>query len=223
MSVTDLWGFPQTFMAFSPSPPLIYTEYITSRFGNGNLESYAVFSLDDDLGDTVTMSMFIRTRQSSGLLLIMANSTNQYFRLWLEEGRIKVQVNNFETFVGRESVSDGHFHLVTVKLEGKDALLFQSAQSQGSMTIRNIQAHAGDLVFVGGLADSGASASFGGYFKGCVQDLRINSKRLQFYPIASPVDSYNLEQLTNVAQGCISDNACGVSFIRSAMMILLNE
>ena len=170
----------------------------------------------------MTVSMFIRTRQSGGLLLIMANSTSQYLRLWLEGGRIKVQINNFETLVGRGAVSDGHFHLVTVKLEAKEAVLFQSAQSQGSMRIRPIQAHPGDVVFVGGLPDARASASFGGYFKGCLQDLRINSKRLQFFPIASPVESYSLEQLANVAQGCSSDNACAVSLI-SAVMIRVGQ
>lgn len=156
--------------------------------------------------------MFVRTRQSSGLLLVLANSTSQYVRLWLEEGRVKVQVNTFETFIGRGVVNDGHFHLVSVKLEAMEAILFQSAQSQGSMHIRPIQAHPRDLVFVGGLPDLRASASFGGYFKGCVQDLRINSKRLQFYPIATPVESYSLEKLINVAQGCSSDNACAVSY-----------
>uniref|UniRef100_A0A8P4KPT1 Crumbs homolog 1 n=1 Tax=Dicentrarchus labrax TaxID=13489 RepID=A0A8P4KPT1_DICLA len=186
-------------------------DYITARFGNKDLESYASFSLDDDPGDPVTISMFIRTRQSSGLLLILANSTSQYLRMWLEEGWVKVQVNNFETLAGRSEVSDGHFHLVTLKLEAMEAILFQSAQNQGSMHIRPIQAHPGDQVFVGGLPDSRATASFGGYFKGCVQDLRINSKRLQFYPITTLVESYSLEQLINVAQGCSSDNACAVN------------
>uniref|UniRef100_UPI003AAEB396 protein crumbs homolog 1-like n=1 Tax=Centroberyx gerrardi TaxID=166262 RepID=UPI003AAEB396 len=186
-------------------------EYITARFGNKDLESYAVFSLDDHPGDTVAVSMFIRTRQSGGLLLVLANSTSQYLRLWLEEGRVKVQVNNFETLVGRDLVSDGHFHLVTVKLEGEVAVLFQSAQSQGSIPIRRVQAHRGDLVYVGGLPDPRPSASLGGYFKGCVQDLRINSRRLQFFPIATSVGSYNLEQLINIAQGCSSDNACTIN------------
>ncbi|AWP04407.1 putative protein crumbs -like 1-like [Scophthalmus maximus] len=186
-------------------------EYMTARFGNKDLESYARFSLDDVPGDTVTISMFIRSRQSSGLLLILANSTSQYLRLWLEEGRVKVQVNNFETLVGRRAVSDGHFHLVTVKLKGMAANLLQSAQDQGSMPIRHIHANSGDVVFIGGLPDSRASASFGGYFKGCVQDLMINSKRLQFYPIEASVESYNLGELHNVAQGCSSDNACAVN------------
>ncbi|KAM3865556.1 protein crumbs homolog 1-like [Diretmus argenteus] len=186
-------------------------EYITARFGNNNSESFAVFSLDNHPGDTVAVSMFIRTRQSSGLLLILANSTSQYLCLWLEEGRVKVQVNNFETLVGRGLVSDGHFHLVTVKLESEVAILFQSAQSQGSIPIRHVQARPGDRVYVGGLPHQRASAAFGGYFKGCVQDLRINSKRLQFYPIATSVGSYSLKHLMNVSEGCSSDNACTVN------------
>ncbi|KAM9845205.1 protein crumbs homolog 1-like [Aulostomus maculatus] len=185
-------------------------EYITARFGSNEQESYAIFSLDDDSDDSVTISMFIRTRQPSGLLLILANSTSQYLRLWLEQGKVKVQVNNFETLLGQGVVSDGHFHLVTVKLERSEVILIQSAQNQGSLPIRHIQTHPGDLVFVGGLPDPRASASFGGYFKGCVQDLRINSKRLQFYPITTSVESYDLDQLNGVTQGCSSDDACAV-------------
>ncbi|XP_034038817.1 protein crumbs homolog 1-like [Thalassophryne amazonica] len=186
-------------------------EYITARFGSKDSESYAIFSLDDYPGDILTVSTFIRTRQSSGLLLIMANSTSQYLRLWLEQGRVRVQVNNFETLVGRGVVNDGHFHLVTVKLEDKVATLFQSSQNQGSMPVRHVQAHPGDFVFVGGLPNQRASSSFGGYFKGCIQDLRINNNRLQLYPLLTLVKSYKLEQRVNVAQGCSSDNACVVN------------
>lgn len=170
-----------------------------------------MFSLDDDPGDAATVSMFIRTRQPGGLLLILANSTSQYLRLWLEEGRVKVQVNTFETFVGRGLVSDGHFHLVSLSLDATEAVLFQAAQNQGSLQIRPIQAQRGDRVFVGGLPDSRATAMFGGYFKGCFQDLRINSKRLQFFPIAAPVESHRLEKLSSVARGCSGDDACAVS------------
>ncbi|XP_019733263.1 protein crumbs homolog 1-like, partial [Hippocampus comes] len=186
-------------------------EYITARFGSKDLESYAVFSIDDDPGETLTVSLFVRTRQPRGLLLILANSTSQYLRLWLDQGRVKIQVNNFETLLGQSVISDGHFHLVTVKLDGPEVTLTQSAQVQSSRPIRHIWAHHGDRVFVGGLADPRASATFGGYFKGCVQDLRVNNKRLQFYPIPSFVESYKLEQLLTVSPGCSSDNACAVN------------
>uniref|UniRef100_H3CQU2 Crumbs cell polarity complex component 1 n=1 Tax=Tetraodon nigroviridis TaxID=99883 RepID=H3CQU2_TETNG len=183
-------------------------EYVTARFGNNGEESYAVFSLDDDPGPTATVSMFIRTRRPSGLLLVLANSTSQYLRLWLEDGRVKVQVNTFETFWGRGRVDDGHVHLLSLRLEATECFLFLSAQSQGSLRIRPIRAQTGDQVLVGGLPDARASAMFGGYFKGCVQDLRIDSKRLQFFPLAPPVESYRLEKLAGVAQGCSGDDAC---------------
>uniref|UniRef100_A0A673AIV2 Crumbs cell polarity complex component 1 n=1 Tax=Sphaeramia orbicularis TaxID=375764 RepID=A0A673AIV2_9TELE len=186
-------------------------EYVTARFGNKDLQSYAVFSLDGSPGDAVTVSMFIRTRQPRGLLLVLANSTSQYLRLWMEDGRVKVQVHNFETLVGRTVVNDGHFHLVTVKLDASMAFLFQSTQIQATMHVRNIQAHQGDQVFVGGLPDPRASASFGGYFKGCVQDLRVNTRRLQFYPITTSVESNQLRELVHVERGCSSDNACAVN------------
>lgn len=188
------------------------TEYNAARFGNEDVASYAVFSLDDPPGSgTIAISMFVRTRRSNGLLLVLANSTSQYLHLWLDDGRVKFQVNNLESLSGRVVVSDGHFHLVTVRLEGDFVTLFQSAHSQGTIPIRPVVAQPGDLVYVGGLADQRASASFGGYLKGCVQDLRINSKRLQFFPIATPVASYGLVELVNVTKGCTSDNACSVS------------
>ncbi|XP_068196063.1 protein crumbs homolog 1-like [Antennarius striatus] len=188
-------------------------ESITARFGGEQLQSYAVFSLDGAPGDgnALTVSMFVRTRQPGGLLLVLTNSTSQFVRLWLEGGRVKVQVNNFETLVGHAGVSDGHFHLVTVKLEAAEVTLFQSTQRQGSLPIRRVQVHHGDLVFVGGLPDPRASASFGGYFKGCVQDLRINSRRLQFYPTPTPVESHPLQRLVGVTPGCGSDDACAVN------------
>lgn len=74
-----------------------------------------------------------------------------------------------------------------------------------------MQANSGDSVFVGGLTNQRASAYFGGYFKGCVQDLRINNKRLQFYPLTALVESHSLQQLNNVEEGCSSDNACAVN------------
>lgn len=200
-------------MIFTAGPPsaLLPAEYIIARFGDKDLPSYASFSLDDRPGSGVALSMFVRTRQSAGLLLAVANSTSWYLHVWLDQGRVKVQVNGLHAITGRAAVNDGHFQLVTVKLDATEASLLYSTQSQGSARVPPIQANPGDLVFVGGLPDPMASSYFGGYFKGCIQDLRLNSKRLQFYPIATAVGSYSLERLANVTRGCSGDNACTVS------------
>ncbi|XP_056600561.1 protein crumbs homolog 1-like isoform X2 [Triplophysa dalaica] len=183
-------------------------EYVTARFGNEDLESYTTFTVEDNPGVGFTLSMFVRTRRPQGLLLVLSNSTSQYLRVWLEAGKVKVQINNFESLVGRETVNDGHFHFITVLVEPEFLTLFLSAKSQGRVPSRSVLIQAGDAVHVGGLPGRSASLTFGGYFKGCVQDLRLNTRRLQFYPISVPVSSYRLENLVNVTPSCTGDDSC---------------
>ncbi|XP_066538185.1 protein crumbs homolog 1-like [Hoplias malabaricus] len=188
-------------------------EHTTARFGSEDSESYAVFSVDDDeadadAGDSFTVSMFVRTRRLWGLLLVLSNSTSQYLRLWVEEGKIKAQINNYESLMGRDSINDGDFHLVSVSVEPGKLSLSQSTRPQGTVGIRKVMVQSGDKVHVGGLPEKKASLAFGGYFKGCIQDLRLGSRRLQFFRLSSRTRSYPLERLEKVTRGCTGDNSC---------------
>lgn len=202
----------------------VFSEHVAARFGSEDLESYAVFTVEDNPGDSNSVSMFVRTRRSQGLLLVLSNTTSQYLRVWLEDGKVKVQINNFESLLGRETVSDGHFHLITVLVEPESLSLFMSAKSQGRVPIRSVLVQAGDAVHVGGLPNRRASLAFGGYFKGCIQDLRMNRRRLQFYPVSVPVSSYRLQSSVKVMRGCTGDDSCTVSFIyRSIITVLVQS
>lgn len=186
-------------------------ENIPARFGNDNWPSYAVFTVDDNPGPDSIISMFIGTTEHAGLLLVIANSTNQYLRIWLDGGFIQVQANDFEMLHGEQFVSDGNFHLVTVETEEDRMSLFQSGQKHGvTTTIQTLQIRPKDKVHLGSLVDQPASSLFGGYFKGCIQDLRVNSKHLQFYPVGTPISSYTLDTIVNVTRGCTSDTICNV-------------
>ncbi len=96
-----------------------------------------------------------------------------------------------------------------------------SAKSQGRIPIRSVLVQAGDCGVCGGLPDRRASLAFGGYFKGCIQDLRMNSRRLQFYPVSVPVSSYRLQSSTRVTRGCTGDDSCSVSYIHSSISTVL--
>ncbi|KAI1891510.1 hypothetical protein AGOR_G00144550 [Albula goreensis] len=114
-------------------------EYITARFGSEGSQSYAIFTVDDEPGQSVTVSAFVRTKRHTGLLLVVSNSTSQYLRIWLEDGRVCVQINNFESLKGEQFVSDGNFHLISVRIEQTQMSLFQSSRRQGAASIRSVQ------------------------------------------------------------------------------------
>lgn len=188
----------------------VFTEHVAARLGTEDVESYAIFSVDDDPMDTFTVSMFIRTRRLNGLLLVFSNSTSHYLHVWLDGGKVKAQVNHFEILQGHDRVNDGHFHLVSVHVERGTLTLSHSARTQALMASRGLTVQSGDMVYVGGLEDRTASLAFGGYFKGCIQDLRLNLNYLQFYPVSTPLTSYRIKTMVQVTRGCTNDNNCRV-------------
>ncbi|KAL1022840.1 hypothetical protein UPYG_G00033150 [Umbra pygmaea] len=183
-------------------------EYVSARFGNEDTQSYAVFTITDDPGSDITISLFLRTRRHAGILLVLTNSTSQYLRMWLDEGRIKVQLHNFETLTSVRVVNDGDVHFVSVVVSREHMDLYVANQKQGSLEVRMLDIQKGDVVYVGGLAELKASSAFGGYFKGCIQDMRINNERLQFFRLDTTVTSYPLELMANITTGCTGDNSC---------------
>nr|XP_046207765.1 protein crumbs homolog 1-like isoform X2 [Oncorhynchus gorbuscha] len=205
---TNLW---QSYQCRCPRPYKgqdCAEEYETARFGNEDSQSYAVFTITDDTGSDITVSLFLRTLRHAGLLLVLANSTSQYLRLWLDKGRVSVQLHNFETLTSESLVNDGDIHFVSVVVDREHLVLYVANQKQGSVEVRTVDSQMGDVVYVGGLAEQKASSAFGGYFKGCIQDLRINSERLQFFRLDTTVTSYPLVLMANVTAGCAGVDSC---------------
>ncbi|KAG7457214.1 hypothetical protein MATL_G00244140 [Megalops atlanticus] len=183
-------------------------EYITARFGSEDLESYAMFQVSEDPGETLELSLLVRTRKRSALLLALANDKGSYLRMGLEEGRVMAWVGNSSSLRGEGAVDDGRFHLLGVRIEGGQLALTRSSRLQVAAPAHGIRVHPGDLVHVGGLPDARATASLGGYFKGCIQDLRLGSHALQFYPDSVPSSPNTLESMVNIAPGCTADDSC---------------
>ncbi|XP_075944769.1 protein crumbs homolog 1 [Anarhichas minor] len=186
-------------------------EHVTARFGNEDSHSYAAFTATDDLDDDFSISLFLRTRRHHGLLLALANSSTQYLHMWLENGKVTVQLNNLESLKAQSAIDDGEVHFVSVQVVEHRMSLYVDAQKQGVVEVRTVNVQAGHTVYVGGLLDSWTTSVFGGYFKGCIQDLRINDRRLQFFGLDTSVRSYLRELMENVTAGCTGDNACGTN------------
>lgn len=201
----------RTFFNLSTHFLVLFLEHVTARFGSEDSRSYAAFTVTDDLGHDLSVSLFLRTRRQSGLLLALANSSSQYLHMWLEDGRVTVQHDDFDSVKAASAVDDGEVHFVSVEMAEGRVALYVGAQNQGEVEVGEVAVQAGDTVYVGGLLGRRTTAVFGGYFKGCIQDLRINGRRLQFFGLDTSVRSFPLELLENVTAGCSGDNACSVS------------
>nr|XP_048717025.1 protein crumbs homolog 1 isoform X6 [Caretta caretta] len=77
-----------------------FTEYMPGRFGREDSSGYAAFSVDAGQNENMTISMFVRTRKSSGLLLAVRNSTSLYIRIWLEDGKLVMLASNSTKLFG---------------------------------------------------------------------------------------------------------------------------
>lgn len=154
--------------------------------------------------------MFVRTRKPSGLLLALRNSTNLYIRVYLEGGKLTMLALNSMKLLGKHSVNDGNFYLITLKIEPNKVELFQSSHYLGFISTPALTIQSKDILYIGGLPDNKETDRNGRYFKGCIQDVRVNNQLLEFFPITNPPNSLINPTLINVTQGCTGDNLCKV-------------
>lgn len=154
--------------------------------------------------------MFVRTRKSSGLLLALRNSTSLYVRVYLEGGKLAMLAPNSIKLLGKHPINDGNFYLITLKIEPNMLELFQSSQYLGFISTPVLTTQSKDFLYVGGLPDNRETDRNGGYFKGCIQDVRVNNQPLEFFSLTNSLNSFINRTLINVTQGCSGDNLCKV-------------
>lgn len=183
-------------------------EHVTARFGNEDSQSYAAFTITDNITDHLGISLFLRTRKSNGLLIALSKNNSLYLNMWLDHGRVTVQLQNHGAIKSKNAISDGEVHFVNLEVANRQLILYIQTKKEAYLDIRTVNIEEGDTVHVGGLLERNETHLFGGYFKGCVQDLRINERRLKFFGLDTSVRSYPLKQLENVTAGCSGDNAC---------------
>ncbi|KYO34537.1 crumbs-like protein 1 isoform A [Alligator mississippiensis] len=188
--------------------PNCSTEYMPGRFGLEDSSGYAMFSVAGIQNKNVIISMFVRTRKSSGLLLALRNNTSLYIKIYLEDGKVVMRVPNSIQLLGPNKMNDGTFYLLSLKIEPNKTELFQSSQYLGSISTPRLTVQGRDILYIGGLPDKQETNMNGGYFKGCIQDLRLNNQQLEFFPITASLNSIINQTLINVTQGCASDNTC---------------
>ncbi|XP_077012905.1 protein crumbs homolog 1 [Tamandua tetradactyla] len=187
--------------------PNCLREYVAGRFGQDDSTGYAAFKLDKSYRENFTLSMFVLTHQPSGLLLSLENNTYKYIRVWLEHGRLAMLTPSSPKLVVNFFLSDGNTHLIALKIMPNKIELYQSSQNLGHISAPTWKIQKGDVIHIGGLPDRQETEVNGGFFKGCIQDIRLNNQNLEFFP--NPTSNItHIPILINVTQGCPGDNVC---------------
>ncbi|XP_016066557.1 PREDICTED: protein crumbs homolog 2 [Miniopterus natalensis] len=190
----DLWTH---FHCDCPRPysgPTCADEVPAATFGLGGALSTASFLVHQLPGPNLTVSFLLRTREPAGLLLHLTNDSAVVLTVFLSEGQIRAEVLGSPALVLPGPWDDGLRRLVT--------LSFGSDQLQGL----GLQVH------VGGRLLSADAQPWGGPFRGCLQDLRLNGLHLPFFPLplgnSSQPGELGSRQSWNLTMGCVSEDTC---------------
>ncbi|XP_036040973.1 protein crumbs homolog 2 isoform X2 [Onychomys torridus] len=193
----DLWTH---FRCDCPRPyhgPTCTDEIPAATFGLGGTMSSVSFLLHHLLGPNLTVSFFLRTREPAGLLLQFVNDSVASLTVSLSEGQIRTEVLGHPAVILPGRRDDGLRHLVTLSF-GPDQLQ-----------------DLGQQLYVGGKLYLDATQPWGRPFRGCLQDLQLNSLHLPFF--SSPLENLSwpselgVGQSSNLTQGCVSEDMCNPS------------
>lgn len=168
------------------------------------------------------MSLVLRTVKPDGLLFQLRRPNEEeeeeeewdvYFSVYLEMGRVFVSsLPNGAPLSAPVFVSTGQRQLVQVEVQHGKVIFEHGGLRYGIGEIPAVTVNSGDRAYVGGLPVKVDSAAWGGHYKGCLQDLRLDLVHLLVDSWGSPdeMDVYLSSDVSNITEGCVSDNACKV-------------
>ncbi|XP_069842075.1 protein crumbs homolog 2 [Dendropsophus ebraccatus] len=185
--------------------PTCLEEYTPGTFFWENIPSFANFTITQQVGDSLNISAFIRTLKPDGLVLQISNSTADYLSIYLRSGQINIKFLS-QIFSFKEYISNGKKHMMNISIRKTSVQLNGFKYELEQLPSMSVSGE--DTVHVGGLPPGGDIEQWGGYFKGCLQDVRFNSHRLEFFSVDSNGDHGYPVSVTNVTKNCVSDNTC---------------
>lgn len=149
----------------------------------------------------------MRSLKHNGLLLQLHREGKPYLTVYLKEGTVAIYSPHTTLLTEAKFVTDGNNNLVTIKVQ-YGHVVFPKAGNRRALG--NVSVEAGDVAFVGGLPAGMSMIAWGGNFKGCLQDIWLDHKRLTTEAPPEGVEVYQASTEENVLPGCQSDDTCKV-------------
>uniref|UniRef100_A0A665VVZ6 Crumbs cell polarity complex component 2b n=1 Tax=Echeneis naucrates TaxID=173247 RepID=A0A665VVZ6_ECHNA len=180
-------------------------EYRSWTFGHENTTSYSVYNISESHGHNFTISFFMRSLKHNGLLLQLSREGDPYLTIYLKEGTVAIYSPHTTLLSEAKFVTDGNNNLVTVKVNNGHVVFLKAGIHRA---LGNVSIEAGDVAYVGGLPVGKNMNAWGGNFKGCLQDIRLDHKHLTIEDYLERVEIYQASREESVLQGCKSDDTC---------------
>lgn len=199
----------------SVCPP---TEFPAWTFSHEDVLSFSVFEVERSHGSSFQVSFFLRSLKLEGLLFQLrrrpetSREGQVYFSVYLRMGRVFVSsLPSGAPLSAPTFVTTGEKKLLRIEVQ-QNWVIFEHAGLRYQIgQIPEVSVNHGDQAFIGGLPGNLDSAEWGGHYKGCLQDFRLNSVHLDMEAWGSSgEDTAFARDVALLREGCISDDTCKV-------------
>ncbi|XP_036418993.1 protein crumbs homolog 2a [Colossoma macropomum] len=191
-------------------------EFSSWTYGHESSASFSSFNLLAGHGENFSISFFLRSLKPDGVLLQLQEAESggteeaePYLTVYLQMGRVQVNAVG-QSVRSPVFVCDGHKQELQVELQQGDVFFSHAGFNYHLGSVTPVTPQEGDMVYVGGLPDEGMASEWGGQFKGCLQDVRLDNVHLDVGAWNNTANdtAYVPSDAENVLHGCISDDTC---------------
>ncbi|XP_061590507.1 protein crumbs homolog 2-like [Cololabis saira] len=189
--------------------------------------SFSSYDVSTNHGPRFHLSFLLTTLKPDGLLLQLRRPppiSRVYLSVFLRSGRLALVAPGNPPLTAPPLLADGRHHLVLLGVEpGGRGVTLEEAGLRYELGGRLLPPEDGaelavegaDEAYVGGLPEGWDAAEWGGHFKGCLQDLRLDGVRLEVGGRGEEGGGegggvYLATDAENVEEGCVSDDTCKI-------------
>ncbi|XP_056147027.1 protein crumbs homolog 2-like [Lampris incognitus] len=193
-------------------------EFPSWTYSHEDTASFSIYSVDNYHGGNFSVSLFLRSLKPDGLLFQLRRPSEEeegevYFSIHMGMGRVYVSsLPNSAPLKAPIFVTSGEKELLQVEVHNRQVIFEHAGLRYGIGEIPDVEVSSGDLAFIGGLPEKWNSEVWGGHFKGCLQDLRLDGVHLDVdsWSNSKEEEVYLPSDAENIQMGCISDDTCQV-------------
>ncbi|CAL8276588.1 unnamed protein product [Merluccius merluccius] len=193
-------------------------EFQSWTYSHEDTVSYSAYDVRSSHRGKFSVSFFIRSLKPDGLLFQLRRPTGDdegqaYFSVYLGMGRVFVSsLPNSAPLTAPIFLANGEKQFLQVEVQHRQVIFEHAGLRYGIGEIPEVEVNSGDVAYVGGLPQHWSSEAWGGPFKGCLQDMRLDTVHLVLEAWrGSEEESLCLARdAEHVEIGCVSDDACRV-------------